>query len=1239
MNGKNLLLKFLLGVMLPVVVCLGSLFMGGGLKFGIDLRGGHSLIFEIRTDEREIDRLDVEKDEEEKNLQTAEAEGDKQKVKETEEKIAKIESKRKRLEDQKSGGNLAEEIIRILKERIDPEGLRSLEWRPLSNNRIEVRMPAASGETEKTRDAYDRARDALAAANLRRGDIRKVCRATRTDRDALVRRLAGGNKDLAERLGEVAQAWKVHEDSRDKLASAKAAYEKARDAGKPAAELEKLKKALDEARNNWATAAADYGDKFKTTLRAGAVDMQRLDVVLANYIPDSQADVLKKNPDEYKKRTEKFDEGRETLRKNHPAKMAEIDKVIVLYQKWSQQRQRLEDPADLKRLIAKAGVLEFRIAPRRPGAKDAQLTAEEVKQYKKNLNEEGPEGLRRRYARCLWFRVRGDRSDFPGLVTAEYAGSDYILLYDEPGLVMLSDRGLGGWALTDARRSTDTFSRLAIGFTFNEGGAKRMARLTADNIKRPLAILLDNEVYSAPNINDIISARGIITGRFTPQEVDDLVRTLIAGSLPARLNPEPVAENSFGPAIGEVNRRMGIKAAYWGLIVVAAFMFLYYLMSGIIANVALLLNIILVLGAMSLLSAVFTLPGIAGVILTIGIAVDANVLIFERLREEQVKSQSIAMAIKNAYERAFSAIFDANITTLIVCLILGWVGTEEIRGFAITLGLGVMFSMFTSLVVTRWIFQFLVKAKLLTKPVFMLRVIGVPKINWIRKRYLFWTLSIVLMVMGIASLIWQGGDIWGIEFSAGTQAVVKFRDDALIDGKLPDDGLVRAKFDEKAAALGFDRLAATARVEKRKNPDRVKMFLEPHDTNKDRKVSREEWKSGGMNVDFFPLADTNGDGVLATEEILNLPAREYQISTTETQLSRIRQTAREAFGESLSRRTAMDFTLVKGGGHKVLGVDLADDGWTRIEDFEHSSEGDLLEEYEAGVLFVIDLTQPLAETEVRKRIREMRSKPDFGSQQGRFEVIGLKPAGEKDRYLSFAILVGPSDVSIRAGGRAWNEFAEKEFELLNAAMKQEDPMEVLNFDAAIAGEAKQLAIVAVVLSCLAIVAYLWLRFGSVQWGLAAVICLVHDVIIVVGLVAISGWFRNTPVGRALGIGDFKIDLAMVAAILTVIGYSVNDTIVVFDRIRENRGKLTAVSPQIINASINQTLGRTLLTSGTTFIVVLIMYVWGGPGIHSFSYALLVGVLFGTYSSVAVASPLLMGFKKALVVNAAAVATE
>ena len=214
----------------------------------------------------------------------------------------------------------------------------------------------------------------------------------------------------------------------------------------------------------------------------------------------------------------------------------------------------------------------------------------------------------------------------------------------------------------------------------------------------------------------------------------------------------------------------------------------------------------------------------------------------------------------------------------------------------------------------------------------------------------------------------------------------------------------------------------------------------------------------------------------------------------------------------------------------------------------------------------------------------------------------------------------------------WDQFADREVEVLSQAMAREASTEsVAQFDSAVAARAAGKAGIAFILSWAAIIAYLWLRFSSLRWGLAAVICLIHDVLIAVGMVALTAYVAGSPLGRALLIDmPFKIDMAVVAAFLTVIGYSVNDTIVVFDRIRENRGRLSTVDESTINRSINQTLSRTLLTTATTLIAVVTMYIAGGPGIRAFTFALLVGIIVGTYSSIAVASPLLLGFKHALI---------
>jgi len=212
----------------------------------------------------------------------------------------------------------------------------------------------------------------------------------------------------------------------------------------------------------------------------------------------------------------------------------------------------------------------------------------------------------------------------------------------------------------------------------------------------------------------------------------------------------------------------------------------------------------------------------------------------------------------------------------------------------------------------------------------------------------------------------------------------------------------------------------------------------------------------------------------------------------------------------------------------------------------------------------------------------------------------------------------------RTGFDAADGLAATEWALVRDALQRDTSLEsVSNFSSQVSGTMKQQAIVAMVLSLLAVVAYIWMRFGSFRYGLAAIVALVHDVSITLGILAICGWLTTIPGFEKLLLDDFKINLALVAALLTIVGYSLNDTIIVFDRIRENRGRLSRATPQIVNDSINQTISRTVLTSGTTLLAVGILYVFGGPGVHGFAFAMLIGVLVGTYSSVAIAAPILL----------------
>jgi SecD/SecF fusion protein len=1267
MNAKNLPLKFTFLALL-VAVCVW-LPLNRGIRQGIDLRGGHSLIFEIRTNADEVNRLEIRQAELKKKLANATTEQDKKDISET---IKRLNNDLEQaIRDSASDSSLAKDMIRIFKERVDPNGLLMIEWIPIGANRFEVRMPAGNPETQKAKNAYRRAIQALESTNIEKSHLRGL-----EQKRTTVEKLSAGDKKLSALLTNLVTAFEKKQNADEKnikrltldwenaeiavvdyniatqkLRSILSGYVRGADLAK-VQNQPKAKKALD-----------DRSEGYKNAIKAFLEDhdeVRRLESKLAKL--DARIADTKK-PEEKKILNQKADRLKEDIsqaKKDNPDRATGIENVVKLYKAWADMRQELEDPSDLKRLITKAGALEFRIAPISKAAADSDsseiepLPESERNRYvsilRDTLDKEGPQGLGRRTDRYLWFPVQGDRkSGYGSMITYTHNEQKYLLLSNFKGKTLLQRRGADRWALTYAYQTSDERGMPAIGFNMDQTGASLLSTLTGNNQKGHMAILLDNEVYSAPTINAVISSSGIITmGTYDSEDLNSLIKILRAGSLPAKLNEIPVAESSFGPTFGEANRTMGFRAGIIGLIAVAAFMCLYYHGAGIVAVIALMLNIILVLGLMSLINAVLTLPGIAGIILTVGIAVDANVLIFERLREEQQRGTPIRRAIANAYQRAFSAIFDANITTLITCLILGWVGTEEVRGFAITLAFGVMFSMFTALVVTRWIFQILLDMNIISKPMSMLHIIGVPKIKWMAKRHFFWTLSAAMVAIGIGAMITQGSNLLGIEFSAGTRAVITFKDDALIDGKLPTAELVRARVMDKVKQLAdedyekYGKLAETTRIEARYDYKKLDKFIKKRDTDNDKKITLAEFNAiERANVDFFKLIDANSDKTLDNDELQKLNETSFQLTTTDQSVPKISELATATFGSSLQRRisykptatkTAGGYVVVKGETVRELDLEANTEGYAVVQPRRNSAHISMMEDFSNGVVITIRGFSPkMTAREFQERIENTQMQPDFANKtQNRVKVAALATEAGQTTHSDFAIFSRPAAKTPQSIETVASDLST----LLTQSLEREEAIVALNFDAAIASEAAQSAVMAIIMSWIAIVLYVWVRFGSVRWGLAAVVCLIHDVMIVVGLLAATVWMADTALGNTLGIGSFKIDLVMIAAILTVIGYSVNDTIVVFDRIRENRGKLSSVSVMALNSSINQTLGRTLLTSTTTLIVVVIMYVSGGDAIRPFSFALLVGILFGTYSSVAIASPLLMGLRNALVAKTA-----
>ena len=273
--------------------------------------------------------------------------------------------------------------------------------------------------------------------------------------------------------------------------------------------------------------------------------------------------------------------------------------------------------------------------------------------------------------------------------------------------------------------------------------------------------------------------------------------------------------------------------------------------------------------------------------------------------------------------------------------------------------------------------------------------------------------------------------------------------------------------------------------------------------------------------------------------------------------------------------------------------------------------------------------EPQTVKSILQRLEDVRMRP--GAEYGATRNTRVFPLGvptnlqdDEQGYRSFAVVAVGADLHYRDDLSAWRvEVAQNHLALVQDAFGSEKSLsKVVQFAGQIAQQTQQNTVFAVILALGATVVYIWIRFGSMQYGLAAIVALVHDVALTLGAITLSHYIYATAIGRALGVSDFKIDLPMIAALLTVIGYSLNDTIVVFDRIRENRGRLGDLSTSVINRSINQTLPRTVLTSLTTFMVVMVMYVFGGSGIAGFSYALLVGIVAGTYSSIAIAAPLL-----------------
>ena len=730
-------------------------------------------------------------------------------------------------------------------------------------------------------------------------------------------------------------------------------------------------------------------------------------------------------------------------------------------------------------------------------------------------------------------------------------------------LCTLDRQNVTGAYLSRTYVTSDQQMQPAVGFQFNRQGARRFGQLTREHLpeegdafKYQLAILLDNLVMSAPSINSEIRDSGIIEGGgqgFKAKEVQHLVNILQAGSLPATLNPTPLQEENVGPTLGEDSITKGWRAIWVSMLVVPVFMVFYYRFAGVVAVVALVVNMILLVGSMAFIKATFSLPGLAGLALTIGMAVDANVLVFERMREEKERGATLATQIRNGFNRAWITIFDSHVTNLLAAIVLYAVGTQEVKGFALTMILGMLWNLFTAVFMSRVIFETAYALGWL-KELHFLKMWDKTSIDFVGPRYYCMAISTIVILLGLGAFFARGKSMYNIDFTGGTLVTIRLNE----------------------ADSTVQNLSESQRVE----------FVRERAVESLPDVTVESLRIGQA-----------------------ARAARFNIRTTDQEVPQVKDKILKAFGPTLAK---VEMTI---GAEKPIAADAgaaADAKASAAEPVNRFAGG---RQYDLTFNTTsFNSTQPPAQV-VAAEFAKVLAAGGIVNPGSRFEIVG-GPATSKAGGSNLVLKTDLEPEAATANLAALKESLANNRDLLFERIS--------TFGSTVAGETRTLALIATVASWIIIIVYLWWRFHSFTYGLAAVLAVVHDVLVTLGALAVSYWLALLPgFGTLLMIDQFKIDLPIVAAFLTLIGFSVNDTIVIFDRIREIKGKTPHLTSKLVNDAINQTLSRTILTSLTAWLVVAVLYVLGGEGLHGFAFALVVGFLSGTYSTVYIATPILI----------------
>jgi SecD/SecF fusion protein len=795
---------------------------------------------------------------------------------------------------------------------------------------------------------------------------------------------------------------------------------------------------------------------------------------------------------------------------------------------------------------------------------------------------------------------------------------EYFILARDPE----PDKKVTGKYLTSAREDIDKQLRPAVHFSFNNQGGALFYELTSQNrptgrdeagFFRHLAIILDDFIVSAPRLNEAIRTDGQISGSFTRHEVDQLVRILRSGALPATLKPLPVSENTIGPTLGADTIYNGTVSVFLAFGAVLIFMLAYYRFAGLVACVALFANLLLTIAFMVLVNATFTLPGLAGLVLMLAMAVDANVLIYERLREERDRGASLALAIRNGYDRAFPTIIDTHLTSIFTAIVLYAVGNDQLKGFGISLTVGLIISLFTSLYMTRLMFD-LWQAKGWLHKLSMARLLSNPNIDFMRVRKYWFTATVLLSLFGVSVFLVRGQQGLNIDFTGGTAYTGVLRDpmDLARLRKLLSEhnqqvalgGVEVKETSTDDSGLDYTITYLDAKGQKEKEQP-IKLPNPPLPV----RTSTPEERAAKVKQRASELPDWSVEQIFTSREADQGDNSSYFTVRTSEKAPELVQAIidrllRDETGKPLLRQIRMKGTR---------------DGEGAKDEFEVKGRT-------ATLKFVDAHGNPTPASPGQVKMLLEREAELFGVKLTKvsFDVIG-KGKGIDGRFTTM-------ELQVSGTGAETDKLTPEKLQAILERTKEEfarrpQPERLENFDSALAADTQARALYAILASWGAILLYLWFRFGSWTFGMAAVLCLIHDLIFTLGIIAFCHYLvAGVPwLASLLMLQDFKIDLPAVAALLTLVGYSVNDTIVVFDRIREVRGKNPELTEQMINDSVNQTLSRTLLTSFITWLTVIVLYIRGGDGVHLFAFVMVVGVVIGTYSSIYVASPLLLIF--------------